>query len=119
MRAAIRSMTSPDVDVENYSPDDPEDVAVFVQVIAGPADEEGAESFNIDIVTPAWLAAHVKQHGPLVGRHYLIVDRWDWPTIRAFLTAAIEREEASTWSGLGERLARIGHWEFEDYQPRP
>jgi len=33
------------------------------------------------------------------------------------LEARVDEVEAPTWSGVGERLARIAYWEFEQYSP--
>lgn len=35
----------------------------------------------------------------------------------SFLRGKIEELEASDWQALGERIARLGYWEFVDYQP--
>lgn len=119
MRARVRYLHSPDFDLETFTPDDPEDVGLLIQVIAGPADGPGDESFDVVVRTPRYLARETRDRGPLMGRHYLVVDRYDFGQIRRFLIGAVESEEASTWKDLGERLGRIGKWEFEDYVPSP
>jgi hypothetical protein len=52
-----------------------------------------------------------------VGRHHLIVERYDAPRIRLYLTGAVEAEETPTCRDLAPRIGRLGRWEFEDYQP--
>lgn len=116
IRAALRRFHSPDVDLETYIPDDPGDVGVLVQVMAGPADGPGEESFDVVVCTPRWLERRVRNEGPLVGRHHLIVERYDAARIWVFLTDAIESVEAETWSDLASKIGRVGMWEFEDYQ---
>jgi hypothetical protein len=118
MRAAIRYLHSPDVDdLESFQPADPANFMLLVQVMAGPADGPGEESFDVVVCTPAWLAERVRSNGPVIGRHHLIVDTYDFTAIEDALTNAVESEEAPSWNELGERLGRIGRWEFEDYQP--
>jgi hypothetical protein len=120
MKAAIRGMHSPDVhDLESYRPDDPEDVDVFIQVLAGPADGEGEESFNVQVVTPKALRRLAVESGPMIGRHHVIVLEWNWRVVHDFLVRTFEGQDALTWNELAERLGRIGHWEFEDYRPHP
>lgn len=97
-------------------PLDPSDVGESLMVIVGPVNGPGEESFQLTVWTPRWLQREVDSSGPLVGRHYVIVSSWDWPTIEDFLRRAFEREEADDWAALGERLGRIGFWEFEDYR---
>lgn len=117
MKAKVRSINSPDTEPEDFRPPDPEDVSILIQVFAGPEDDIGEEMFTVQVVTPKALGRWVAQNGPLVGRHYVMVEEWNWPRIRDFLVRAFERQEAPTWDVLGDRLGRIGHWEFEDYAP--
>lgn len=44
----------------------------LVQVIAGPNDHEGEESFDVIVCSPTWLS---EQDVPLIGRHHLIVNK--------------------------------------------
>lgn len=115
MRARVRRLHSPDVDLDTYRPADPADVGVLVQVIVGPADGPGEESFDVVVCTPRWLERHTQRDGPLVGRHHLIVSEYDAKQVREFLVRLFEAEQADSWRALAERLARYGQWEFEDY----
>lgn len=116
MRATVRRFHSPDVDLEPYVPDDPLDFGLLVQVMVGPAEGPGEESFDVVVCTPRWLERRVREDGPLSGRHHLIMERYDFARVRLYLTEAVESQEASTWAELAHKLARIGKWEFEDYQ---
>jgi hypothetical protein len=116
MRAKVRRFLSPDVDLSTYVPESPRDVEIFVQIIAGPADGPGDESFNLTVLTPEAAERRVRERGPQLGRHLLIVESWDSARVLEFLTAAVEAEEADTWAELGSRLGRVGRWEFEDYR---
>jgi hypothetical protein len=117
VRAAFRAIESPDVDLRTYRPADPEDDAVFVTVYAGPADGPGEESFDLTVCTPQWLSRKVHESGPMLGRHLVIVERLDMSKVALFLKRQIESQEAPDWPTLGQRLGRIGFWEFEDYRP--
>lgn len=117
MRAVVRRLHSPDVDLDSYSPEDPAEVGVLVQVIVGPRDGLGEESFDVIVCTPQWLSRTVRLDGPVIGRHHLIVERWNLARIQAFLTKAVEAEHASNWEELGTRIGRLGRWEFDDYRP--
>lgn len=115
MRAAVRRFHSPDVDLEAFRPDDRADVGVLVQVIAGPANGPGEESFDVVVCTPKWLTDRLDDLTPLIGRHHLIVRSWDWPRIRLFLVGQVAANDAPTWPQLAAKIGRIGKWEFEDY----
>jgi Immunity protein 8 len=91
---------------------------VLVQIMAGPADGPGSESFDVVVCTPSWLGELARRDGPITGRHHLIVDRFDADQVRSYLTAEVEAEEAPSWKALAERIGRIGKWEFEDYAER-
>lgn len=117
MRAAVRSISSPDVDVRTYQSDDPTDDAVFLTVYAGPAGSIGEESFDLTVCTPLWLSRKASEEGPVLGRHLLIVAQLDMAEVDQFLTRRFESYEAPDWATLADKLGRIGHWEFEDYRP--
>lgn len=117
MRAVVHRFHSPDADLDHFVPDDPEDVGLLVQMVVGPAGKPGEESFDVVVCTPRWLDRWVLEEGPLIGRHHLIIGRWDAARIRLYLTEAVQSEEAPTWPELATKISRIGKWEFEDYRP--
>lgn len=117
MKAALRSLSSADIDVETYVPDDPATDGVWIRLIVGPADGPGDESFDVLVCTPNWLRNVVAEEGPQIGRHRLIVDPFDLTVARDFLRRQVESVEAPDWPTLAEKLGRLGYWEFEDYQP--
>jgi hypothetical protein len=86
--------------------------------VAGPGDEPGEECFDLLVCTPAWLANEVSHKIAIVGRHHLIVEKWDPARVRDIVTDLFTREEGKNWSELALRLSRLGYWEFEDYRER-
>lgn len=121
MRARVQCLHSPDAEPDEFAPADPRDATIFIQVLTGPrlapgSDEpEGQESFDLEVFTPKALTRHLLEKGPVPGRHMVIVEQWDYPSIAAYLFHTFESEEAADWEELGTRLGRIGRWEFEDY----
>lgn len=108
-------MVSPDVeDLASWVPPD-ELFSVFVQLLIGPIDGPGEESFGILFCSPMWLANEVAERGIVDGRHTYFVDSWDWRMICDYLNKRIASLEADSWTELAGQLSRIGHWEFEDY----
>jgi hypothetical protein len=53
----------------------------------------------------------------MIGRHRLIVEHLDLPLAEQFLSDQIERLDEPSWPELAAKIARLGHWEFEDYRP--
>ncbi|MDR2566453.1 MAG: immunity 8 family protein [Bifidobacteriaceae bacterium] len=117
MRAQLRSVLSADVDIDDYVPSDPEDDAVWLQFLVGPRGSIGEESFQVLVCTPLWLRREVMRHGPQIGLHHLIVEPLDLLAAIRFIQERIERLDAPDWPELGEKIGRIGQWEFEDYAP--
>jgi len=60
--------------------------------------------------------------GPAGGdaRYHLVitVEQFATPQLRTWLESRVSSVQADMWREIGERLGRLGHWEFEDYQPR-
>lgn len=101
-------------------PDNPAEFAMLARMIVGPEGTPGEESFDITVCTPEWLARACAEVGGIYNaRHHLVVNRdeFDQRALRTWLSARVEDVEADTWSEIGERLGRLGYWEFEDYRP--
>jgi hypothetical protein len=45
------------------------------------------------------------------------VEDFDVHALRAWLAATVQEVQAESWSEIGERLGRLGYWEFEAYRP--
>ncbi len=67
--------------------------------------------------TPGSLTEELDQWGPLHGRHTVVVATWDPHQIRSFIDRLFTQAEGRDWHEVGAQLSRLGHWEFEDYQP--
>ena|SRR5436190_20648510 len=115
MRAIVRRFHSPDL--RPATKVDVEDFAILMQMMVGPKDAEGEESFDVLVCSPQWVARRVREAGPLVGRHHLIVESFDLDFISKYLRNEIESLDEPTWERLANKIGRIGKWEFEDYQP--
>lgn len=74
VRASVRRFHSPDVDLEAYQPEDPTDVHVLVQLIAGPEGGPGDESFDVgQSDEPTW-----RELADKIGR----IGRWEFEDYR-------------------------------------
>ena len=116
MRAAVRHiMFDPE---PRTLPSEAEHFAFGVRLIVGPADGPGEESFDLTVCSPEWLAARARQERFIDGRHHVIVDAesFDQGDLRRWLNQRVSSVEAPTWPDVGEKLARLGFWECEDYR---
>jgi hypothetical protein len=119
-RAQVRAIYTSDMDdLAQYVPPDPDRFCVSVRAIVGPECGKGEESFDINVCTPNRLAEACHAEGFIVGRHYLIVERYDATFLRKLITKLVQECEGSSWREVAEKVSRIGFWEFEDYKPAP
>lgn len=119
MKAIIRSYDSPDVfNLEEYHPPSQDVFGFLLELFVGPEDTEWEESFGVMVVSPKWLEANHKHDELIIGRHYLIAFEFNFDRIIGFLRDFVHNCDGSNWEEVAAKVARIGHWEFEDYQPR-
>jgi len=54
-----------------------------------------------------------------VGRHRLIVARYEYDAVRRAIEGLVSGAEGRDWSDVARKISRFAHWEFEDYLERP
>jgi hypothetical protein len=117
MHAVLKSL---DLDPDPSSlPGDPAEFALLARMIVGPADSPGEESFDVTVCSPEWLAEASRKVGGIYdARHHLVVnvEDFDVRALHEWLSARVRNVQADTWPEIGERLSRLGYWEFEDYR---
>ncbi|MEX2297154.1 MAG: immunity 8 family protein [Dongiaceae bacterium] len=117
MRANIRRLHSPDIaDLPTWRPDVPDNFGFLLQILAGPADGIGEESFDVTVCTPKWLAEKYGPNGVVSGLHHLIVFDYNYRKLVAHIERAVHSAEGRTWNEIASVLAKFGHWEFEEYR---
>jgi len=115
--AKVKAIHSLGIDnLETYLPEEPDRFCISVRVIVGPTEDEGEESFDVNVCTPKWLADACERDGFVVGRHYLVVNAFNYAFLKQIITKLIERCSGNSWQEVAEKVGRIGYWEFEDYQ---
>jgi hypothetical protein len=116
VRAAIRSL--------DFNPDpaslsaDPAAFAFVVRMYVGAFDGPGEESFDLTVCSPEWLARQSRNEGFIDGRHHVIINSEDFDQhrLQRWLEQRVSSVEGGSWREVGQRLARLGYWEFEDYR---
>lgn len=116
MHAIVKYVHSPDIiDLRSHQPEDPEAFCYLLQIMIGPDDHEGEESFDVQVVTPQWLREKHGEDMVLSGRHYLIVFKYDFNQIMDVINRYCESCSAKNWEEFAAKMSRFGSWEFEDY----
>ncbi|MFC8044301.1 Imm8 family immunity protein [Nocardia sp. NPDC057353] len=114
MRAELKGVVSPDADVRTL---DGRLESLLVQLMIGPAQGPGEESFDAIACTPGWRARSVDPDDAEQNRYLIVLDRVDLASIEAYVREFLETLERPTWIELAAELDQIGKWEFLDYRP--
>jgi hypothetical protein len=117
MRAQLKRLHSPDIDIDTYKPEDTTNFGFLLQAMIGPEGQDSEESFDIQVCTPDWLKSQHSASEAVFGRHMLIVFEYDKHRIEQAIARYCERCVGNDWQEIAERLGRIGQSEFEDYVP--
>jgi hypothetical protein len=85
-------------------------------MLVGPRDEKGEESFDVTVCSPAWFASNMNSN-VVSGRHFLFMKKYNYTLLREFIESYCNSCRGQSWEEVAVKVARIGHWEFEDYRP--
>lgn len=116
----LRRLHSPDVlDLASFRPADPKNIGFLLQIMVGPRDGEGEESFDAVVCTPQWLSENHSSDEVISGHHHIIVFEFDLERLRRFIEGFLSECEAPSWQEVALKVGRLGRWEFEDYEEGP
>lgn len=119
MKVEIKSYNSPDVlDLQNYIPEEADNFGFLLQVIIGPEGQKGGESFDFEICTPKWFCKKHKRDVVVFARFMVFVFEYDFNRILKNIVKLVSSasRQGKSWQDVAMKIARYGHWEFEDYQ---
>ena len=116
--AELKGLQSPDgADLENFTPEQPDNFQIRVQALVGPLGSKGQESFDFVICTPQWLQNEVERQGPLFGKAHILVRAYDYNEIFGVLEKLCAELIADRWETIESKLRLYGDWEYEDNRP--
>lgn len=115
LRPVLRRLHSPDVDLYDYRPADPERFGILVQAEFGPAGGQGGETFDFVVCSPNWFGERLPERGMFV-RHHLFLPEFDIKLLEARLAELCDQAAGADWAAVASYLSRFGQWEFEDYR---
>ncbi|MFI6046293.1 Imm8 family immunity protein [Nocardia sp. NPDC051321] len=114
MKAELKRIHSPDADLEK-GPLPSE--ALFVQLMIGPMDSPGEESFDLMVSTPEARDSVADPSDPQSGRYILVLDRIEPTLIKQYVDDLLRDIDRPTWQELAAEIGRFAKWEFHDYRP--
>lgn len=117
MKAQLKEIISPDIDFKTYWPEVEDEFGFLLEATIGPDNDEGGHDYQIFVCTPKWLLKEHKKDDLVWGRHMLIAFDYDLSRIKGKITEYCDQCTGNDWPEIARKLARIGHWEFEDYRP--
>lgn len=120
MKPEIKDLISTDINnLEEYIMLRGSKFCFQLQMIVGPDNGPGQESFNIHICSPSWLEEKLKndpyENAYRIGRHYLFLYDICYDKLYGILSKIVNGCIGNTWDECAQKLSRIGYWEFEDY----
>lgn len=119
MVAEVKSIISPDIlDFKTYYPDNDTCFSFLLELTVGIKGKDGGDIFGIEVCTPQWLLENHDTSHIVFGRGKLLVFEYNIERIINRLTKYCESCSGNTWEEIALKIARIGNWEFEDYQPK-
>ena len=114
MRAEIKNVHSPDIfNLEEHIATGA--FAIHIQIIMGPRGQEGEESFDVQVCSPAFLEMSLGDE-IINGRHMIIMNSFSYKKFYEFIQKTFLSFEGANWGELALKISRYGYWEFEDYK---
>lgn len=89
---------------------DPQNCSVRLWVDIGVDDEIGANQFDLQVVTPAFLS---DCGNPTWGKGILVVPVFIWEDVEREIEKLVAGIPAKTWDDAVKMLVRFMHWEYE------
>jgi hypothetical protein len=102
--------------IRTWEPEDPEDVAEEMTLDIGPKGKQGADSFVIRVATPKGLSRLPAKDGIIATRPLLVMERYDYTGLWAWLEKTVASCERETWPACADALRVFFRWEYEGMQ---
>jgi len=89
---------------------DPKNCSVWITVEIGLGEGNGADQFNVQVVTPEYLRLCKK---PMWGKSILIVESFTWEEVEESIRELLSGISADNWDDATKILTRYMNWEFD------
>jgi hypothetical protein len=99
--------------IRTWEPDDPGDVVEELTLKVGRKGQKEADAFKILVATPTGLGRLPAVDGIVAIRPLVVIDRYDFELLWAWLQQTVEECEADTWLSCVNELRVYFAWEYE------
>jgi len=112
----IKSLSSPDVEIDVWAPESSEKVCFLLEAEIGERGSGRSDLFQVVVATPEGLRQlPVNEASILTDRATLVFADFSWSALHKTLGRIVRRCTAEDWNGSVLRLQRYFRWEYEDY----
>lgn len=118
MRAELRFLDGPDVDLETFAPAADEPFRVLIDMHVGPHGGQGQDLFQLVVCNLAWLQSELRAYPLQLVHHTMIVDSWNYHDVEQLLRRTVDAIEDTNWERVALRVGEIGLWEFYNLRER-
>ncbi len=108
MYAKLKGLSSTEVNLKTYWPDNENCFGFLIDAQIGPEREEREYIFQILVCTPDWIKKEYSEKKIVWGQYKLIVFEYDLKTIKSAIERYVESCPADNWETLAKKIARIG-----------
>lgn len=117
MRAIVKNISILGVEQgEHYYPKDTECFCFNLRVLIGPAQADGEEGFDTQVMSPQWMIANYRDHDVVLGMNKIIMKIYDWALLQQTVEKYVSSVSGENWMELVFKLKGLGSWEFENYE---
>src|SRR5207249_1355541 len=110
MKPLLKAQDCSDHDpIESWRPEDPAVVDYWLCLHIGPAEEEGADLFYVNVLSE--LAARTLSEEELTRRKKIVVQQYSWPAVMSALDQILRSSGGSDWVAIAEKLRTKFDWE--------
>jgi len=115
MKPLLKGQDCTDHDpIESWCPEDPGLVDYWLCLHIGPAEEEGADLFYVNVLSE--LATRRLPEEELARRKKIVVGRYSWPAVMSAVDEILRASEGSDWAMITGKLRAKFDCEFENYR---
>jgi hypothetical protein len=99
--------------IEEWVPEDPSNVDYWCNISIGIEGEEGADNFQVHVVSENMLSQISSK------QHIIVVPYYEgWNQVLKAVKLKLDKCSDIEWSGMSLQIAKLFYWEYEGYNEK-